>query len=450
MAVQYGAFMEKFLLQPSSPSDQLPLTGLTFAVKDIFDMDGHVTGFGNPEWLRTHPPANHTAPTVSTILRGGATCIGRTIMDEMAYSINGENFHYGTPQNPCASDRVPGGSSSGSAVAVGTDTGGSVRVPASYCGILGFRPSHGAVSTSGVVPMAQSFDTVGWFARDPVVFKKVGLLLLQQPEVEHQKPTQVLIAEDCFKLSSIPSERLTQAFVNSVKKLFGGHLIKQVNLGNYVEEKVPSLKQFMIEGNAGNEHSIPSLAALARSLQLLQRYEFKINHEEWVRTYNPHLGPGISERVSEAMRATDENIDLCHSIKIELRRALAALLEVLYLSRMLHDFGVLAIPTVPGPPPKLNTDVSELHDFRAKAFSLLSIAGVSGFCQVSIPLGLYNGLPVSISLVANHGSDGFLLNVVHSLYNTLEEEQWINLSSLDDEIFVFHRPSLAVDNESLE
>ncbi|XP_038878397.1 amidase 1-like isoform X1 [Benincasa hispida] len=422
MAVQYyGAFMEKFLLQPSSPSDELPLNGLTFAVKDIFDMDGHVTGFGNPEWLRTHRPANQTAPAVLTILRGGASCIGRTIMDEMAYSINGENFHYGTPQNPYALDRVPGGSSSGSAVAVGaklvdfslgTDTGGSIRVPASYCGILGFRPSHGAVSTSGVVPMAQSFDTVGWFARDPVVLKKVGRLLLQHPEVEHQKPTQVLIAEDCFKLSSIPSERLTQAFINSVKKLFGGHLIKQVVLGTYLVDKVPSLKHFMIEGNAGHEHSIPSLAALARSMQLLQRYEFKINHEEWVRTYNPHLGPGISERVSEAMRATNENIDLCHNIKMELREALAALLE---------EFGVLAIPTVPGPPPKLNTDISKLHDFRAKAFSLLSIAGVSGFCQVSIPLGLYNGLPVSISLLAKHGSDGFLLNVVHSLYNTLEE-----------------------------
>ncbi|XP_038878398.1 amidase 1-like isoform X2 [Benincasa hispida] len=361
MAVQYyGAFMEKFLLQPSSPSDELPLNGLTFAVKDIFDMDGHVTGFGNPEWLRTHRPANQTAPAVLTILRGGASCIGRTIMDEMAYSINGENFHYGTPQNPYALDRVPGGSSSGSAVAVGaklvdfslgTDTGGSIRVPASYCGILGFRPSHGAVSTSGVVPMAQSFDTVG-------------------------------------------------------------HLIKQVVLGTYLVDKVPSLKHFMIEGNAGHEHSIPSLAALARSMQLLQRYEFKINHEEWVRTYNPHLGPGISERVSEAMRATNENIDLCHNIKMELREALAALLE---------EFGVLAIPTVPGPPPKLNTDISKLHDFRAKAFSLLSIAGVSGFCQVSIPLGLYNGLPVSISLLAKHGSDGFLLNVVHSLYNTLEE-----------------------------
>ncbi|CAK9328360.1 unnamed protein product [Citrullus colocynthis] len=424
MAVQdHGAFIQKFLLQMSSPSDQLPLTGLTFAVKDIFDIDGYATGFGNPEWLRTHPPANQTAPAVLAILRGGATCIGKTIMDEMAFSISGENFHYGTPQNPCALNRTPGGSSSGSAVAVGaklvdfslgTDTGGSVRVPASYCGILGFRPSHGVVSTSGVIPMTQSFDTVGWFARDSAILERVGRLLLQEPEVERYKPTQVLIAEDCFKLSSIPSERLTQALVNSVKKLFGGHLIKRISLGKYVEDKVPSLKHFMIEENDGYKHSIPSLAALVRSKRLLQRHEFKINHGEWVGSYKSHLGPGTSERILEYIRdATDENTDLSRSIQIELREALAALLE---------NFGVLAIPTVPGPPPKLNTDISELYDFRAKAFSLLTIAAVSGVCQVSIPLGLYDGLPVSISLLAKHGSDGFLLNVVDSLYSTLKEE----------------------------
>ncbi|GFY94771.1 amidase 1 [Actinidia rufa] len=142
----HGAFMEKFILQPSSSIRELPLKGLTFAVKDIFDVDGYITGFGNPDWARTHSAATSTAPAVLAVLRGGATCVGKTVMDEMAYSINGENQHYGTPENPCAPDRVPGGSSSGSAVAVGakvvdfslgTDTGGSVRVPASYCGIFG-------------------------------------------------------------------------------------------------------------------------------------------------------------------------------------------------------------------------------------------------------------------------------------------------------------------------
>uniref|UniRef100_A0A2N9I3G1 Amidase domain-containing protein n=1 Tax=Fagus sylvatica TaxID=28930 RepID=A0A2N9I3G1_FAGSY len=417
-----GAFLDKFLLQPTPSTHQLPLNALTFAVKDIFDVEGYVTGFGNPDWARTHPAATSTAPAVLAVLRGGATCVGKTVLDEMAYSINGENKHYGTPRNPCVPDRVPGGSSSGSAVAVGaklvdfalgTDTGGSVRVPASYCGILGFRPSHDAISTAGVIPMAQSFDSVGWFARNPVILNRVGRVLLQLPDVDPVKPSQIIIAEDCFQLSTIPSDRVAEPLFKSVDKLFGGDLVKHAILGDYVKEKVPSLKQFMTKGNADQEYNIPSLAALSSAMRVLQRYEFKNNHGEWVRTVKPDLGPGISERVWEAVKTTDENVDVCHSVKIELRAALNALLG---------DFGVLAIPTVPGPPPELQSDPTPLEAFRAKAFSLLSIAGVSGFCQVSIPLGLYDNLPVAISLLAKHGSDGFLLNLVEIIYDTLQEE----------------------------
>ncbi|XP_062002694.1 amidase 1-like isoform X2 [Rosa rugosa] len=392
----YGAFTEKFLLQSSSSSHDLPLSGLTFAVKDIFDMAGYVTGFGNPDWARTHPAAESTAPSVSTFLEGGATCIGRTIMDEMAYSINGENNHYGTPVNPCAPDRVPGGSSSGSAVVVaagladfslGTDSGGSVRVPASYCGIFGFRPSHGVISTSGVVPLAQSFDTVA----------------------------QLIIAEDCFQLSSIPSDRVKQGLVHSVEKLFGGHVLKHANLGDVVKDKVPSLNCFFEKGNTSQEDNIPSLAALSSAMRTLERHEFKNNHGEWVMTVRPDIGPAdrINERVWEAVRAADENIDICYSVKTELCAA---------LTELLGDAGVLAIPTVPGLPPKLHTDPTTLEAYRHRAFSFLSIAVVSGFCQVVIPLGMYEGLPVSVSLLAKHGSDGFLLSLVETLYATLKEQ----------------------------
>ncbi|KAE8010183.1 hypothetical protein FH972_006573 [Carpinus fangiana] len=412
----YGAFMEKFLLQPSSSADVLPLNALTFAVKDIFDMDGYVTGFGNPDWLRTHPAATSTAPSVLAVLSQGATCVGKSVMDEMAYSIYGENIHYGTPRNPCVPDRVPGGSSSGSAVAVGaklvdfalgSDTGGSVRVPASYCGILGFRPSHDAISTAGVIPMAQSFDTVGWFARDPVILNRVGRALLHLPDVGPVSPTQIIIAEDCFQLSTIPTDRITRPLVKSVEKLFGGHLVKHAVLGDYVKDKVPSLKPFTRKGNADQDYNIPSLAALSSAMRLLQRHEFKMNHGEWVRTVKPDLGPWIAERVQEALMTTDDNIDICHSVKTELRTALTALLA---------DSGVLAVPTVPGPPQKLLTEATSLETFHARAFSLLSIAGVS------IPLGLYDNLPVAISLLAKRGSDGFLLNLVETLYDTLKEE----------------------------
>ncbi|XP_022747571.1 amidase 1 [Durio zibethinus] len=422
---EFGAFMEKFILQQSSSPRQLPLSGLTFAVKDIFDVDGYVTGFGNPDWKRTHSAAITTAPAVLDVLEGGATCVGKTVMDEMAYSINGENIHYGTPTNPCAPDRVPGGSSSGSAVAVGarlvnfslgTDTGGSVRVPASYCGILGFRPSHDAVSTSGVIPMAQSFDTVGWFAQDPVVLKQVGCVLLHLPNVNPVTPSQIIIPEDCFSLSSIPSDRTIQVLVKSVEKLFGGQILKHVVLGDYVKAKVPSLQNFMTKGNEEHAYNIPSLAALSSAMRLLQRYEFKNSHAEWVTTVNPNFGPGLSERIWDAIRTPEQNIDVCHSVRTELQAALTSLLE---------DQGILALPTVPGDPPKLQTNPATLEVFRARAFSLLSIAGVSGFCQVSIPLGMHNNLPVSISLLAKHGSDAFLLNLVETLYDTIQEEAGI-------------------------
>ncbi|KAF3965994.1 hypothetical protein CMV_009864 [Castanea mollissima] len=318
----YGAFMEKF------------------------DVDGYVTGFGNPDWARTHPAATSTAPAVLAILRGGATCVGKTVLDEMAYSMNGENKHYGTPKNPCAPDPVPGGSSSGSAVAVGAK-------------LVDF--------------------SLGWFARDPVILNRVGRVLLQLPEVDPIIPSQIIIAEDCFQLSTIPSDRATEPLVKSVNKLFGGDLVKHAVLGDYVKEKVPSRKQFMTKGNVDQEYNIPSLAALASVVELLLRYEVKNNHGKWT----------------------------------ELRAALNALLG---------DFGVLIIPTVPGPPPKLQSDPILLEAFRVRASSLQSIAGVSGFCQVSIPLGLYDNLPVAISLLAKHGSDAFLLILVEILYDTLQEE----------------------------
>ncbi|XP_031103163.1 amidase 1 isoform X2 [Ipomoea triloba] len=366
----YGAFIDKFTLQPNSSSPQLPLHGLTFAVKDI---------------------------------------------------INGENIHYGTPRNPCAADRVPGGSSSGSAVAVGamlvdfslgTDTGGSVRVPASYCGIFGIRPSHGVVSTTGVIPMAQSFDTVGWFARDSSILKQVGKVLLPSQDLLPVRPNQIIIAEDCFKLQDFWGSQFTKALINSIEKLYGRGTIKHAHLGEIVKENVPSLKPFMSQGSEGQEY-IPSLLALSNAMRLLQRYEFKENHGEWISTIKPNLGPGIAERAWEALKTTDEKIDVCLSVKAELKEALVALLG---------DAGILAIPTVPGPPPKLQTDPTSLEAFRVKAFSLLSIAGVSGVCQVNIPLGVHGNLPVGISLLAKHGSDLFLLDIVDTIYGTLKEQ----------------------------
>ncbi|XP_074326376.1 amidase 1-like isoform X2 [Apium graveolens] len=427
---QCGAFIEKFVLKSpsssssSSSSQELPLNGLTFAVKDVFDVEGYVTGFGNPDWARTHSAATSTAPAITALLRAGATCVGKTVLDEMAYGVSGENKHYGTPTNPSAPDRVPGGSSSGSAVAVGagivdfslgTDTGGSVRIPASYCGIFGFRPSHGVIETTGVIPMAQSFDTIGWFARDPVLLNQVGRILLQIPQTDPLRLSRIIIAEDCFNHVSLPSDRTTGVLANSVKKLFGGDVIRKTRLGDYVVQNVPSLKHFRYKVIGNQDYDTESLVSLSYSMRLLVRYQLKNNHGEWVRTVKPDFDLRMSERVQGALTTTEKDIEHCHSVKTEFRDALSALLG---------DCEILAIPTVPGPPPKLQSEaLVSSKSFRNRSyFSFLSVAALSGFCQVSIPLGNHDGLPVSVSLVAKLGSDGFLLNFVESLDETIKEQ----------------------------
>src|SRR5438034_4063347 len=184
-----------------------PLAGLTFAAKDLFDIAGHVTGAGNPDWLALHQPAARTAPLVQRLVDSGASMVGKTHTDELSRGIFGENAHYGTPTNPKAPGRVPGGSSSGSAAAaaagtcdfaLGSDTGGSVRVPASFCGLYGIRPTHGRVHLSGAMAMAPSFDVAGWFASGPGVFRRVGHVLLEGVS-SPARVEALLVLEDAFE-----------------------------------------------------------------------------------------------------------------------------------------------------------------------------------------------------------------------------------------------------------
>ncbi len=174
-----------------APLAQGALSGKTFVFKDLFDVAGYVTGAGNPKWLASHAPAQHTSPLILRLLEQGATCLGRVQTDELAYSLNGQNIHYGTPVNPAAPDCIPGGSSSGSAIAVaradvdfsiGTDTGGSVRVPASYNGLFGLRPTLGKLDLSDCFKLSDSFDTAGIFSRDLGLLSDVYALLASQPE----------------------------------------------------------------------------------------------------------------------------------------------------------------------------------------------------------------------------------------------------------------------------
>ncbi|CAK7349587.1 unnamed protein product [Dovyalis caffra] len=489
----FGAFIEKLQLlpppQPAPPIAPHPLTGLTFAVSDLFEIEGYVTGFGHPDWAKTHEAASRTSPVVSTLVEGGATCIGKTVIDELAYSIHGENKHYGTPTNPAVPARVPGGSCSGAAVAVaadlvdfslglefrnfqiafqqmfyakpfvvpgllfqtismlvmvmcyvdpqrelesgihlcdigycwsGVDTVGGVRVPAGFCGVIGFRPSYRTISKIGVLPVSASLDTVdrialfvarGWFAKDPNVLQLVGHVLLQPAFGGQRNPRQIIMADDCFQLLNIPVDRVAQVVINSTEKHFGRQVLKHEILDVYLNSKVPSLKEFHNK-NTNGEVKTSSLKLLANVMQLLHRYEFRSNHEEWISTEKPILEPNFSAQMNEVMEISDAEVELCKSIREEMRSAINSLLK---------DDGIMVIPTTAYLPPKLGGKEILSEEYQSTSFSLLSIASLSGCCQVTVPLGYYNKCPVSVSLIARHGSDRFLLDTVRTIYTSLQE-----------------------------
>ncbi|KAI5075967.1 hypothetical protein GOP47_0008032 [Adiantum capillus-veneris] len=430
-----GAFIKFLELhpppQPAPPIAPHPLTGLTFAIKDIFDVEGFVTGFGLPEWEMTHEPAPHTAHAVATLVQAGATCIGKTQMDEMGCGISGHNDHYEDLVNPVSSDYAPGGSSGGSAVAVstelvdfalGTDTGGDVRVPAAFCEVLGFRPSHGSVSCSGVVPVSQSLDTVGWFARDAKVLYKVGQVLLRPPLSEVKQPRRILIADDCFRLLSVSESRHLSVALNAIENAFGKQAITHVKLGEYFASKISGLKMslvcFRVDGEKGKaERGFAALKSLSDACQLLQGHEFKLNHEDWIHNSTALSASG---RVKSALETNSELVSESLKLRNETRSS---------MSELLMSDSLLLIPTVVGPPPMLRTKPSVWVDFEEKALTLLSVASMSGCCQVSIPVGSINGYPSAISLVGKHGADHFLLNAADLLFPVLQKEAEIYTST---------------------
>lgn len=275
-----GAFCRDNHIALESTTGRGPLSGLTFAVKDVFHIKGARTGFGQPDWLRTHEPATGTAAVVRQLLDAGAAMRGKTLSDELAYSLTGENVHYGTPTNPFDPDRIPGGSSNGSVAAVagrlvdfavGTDCGGSVRLPASYCGVLGIRPSYGRVSLQGVIPFGPSFDVAGWFARDPDIFQRVGDVLLGSDVRTPPPPRRVLLVPEAFDMvDSAVSEALGPA-VAALSDLVGASAEKDV--------------------------STDGLWSWFETFRFIQAAEVWGNHGAWIEAVRPELGPGIKERI---------------------------------------------------------------------------------------------------------------------------------------------------------
>lgn len=365
------------------PSGSGILDGLTFAAKDVFHIAGVRTGFGNPDWLASHPPEDHTATVVRSMLDAGAELVGKTLTDELTYSLTGENAHYGTPVNPAAPDRIPGGSSNGSASAVagklvdfalGTDCGGSVRLPASYCGILGMRPTHDRVSVNGVIPFAGSFDVVGWFARDPTTFEQVGSILLNEPPSK-TLPRRLFIADDAFALVLPEVRRAVQPGATKLAEIVA------------VAENLTV--------------SPDGLRAWFEIFRVVQGSEVWANRKAWIEAVKPTIGPGVRERIEWASALGEAEI-------ADATKAYAVVKKT--IRDIFKPGEALCLPTSPRVAPLKSEPASKLeNEYRMQAMCLLCIAGLGGLPQISLPVADVDGLPLGLSIAGAAGSDMQLL-----------------------------------------
>ncbi|MEM1300062.1 MAG: amidase [Pseudomonadota bacterium] len=373
-----NAFIEIFELEGAPDG---PLAGLTFCAKDIYDVAGHQTGCGSPDWAASHPVATAHAPPVAALLNAGARLLGKTHTDEIAYSLMGVNAHYGTPINAAAPDRIPGGSSSGSVAAVaaglvdiglGSDTGGSVRMPASFCGVYGLRTTHGAVPIEGTMPLAPSLDTVGWFARSLELMDR-GAEAFGLPPSEGAQP-RLLLPVDAWALAEPETVAAVGPELARLETKFG-----------------PATPVILAPGG---------LHGWFEAFRVCQAAEVWQAHKDWVEAVKPNFGPGVADRFEMASKITADAWQAATAVRAEVRTR---------LSDLLADGQMIVLPTSPGPAPLREMDNAGLDDFRVRALHLLCAAGLAGYPQLSLPAGQVDSAPLGLSLIGAAGSDRALI-----------------------------------------
>ncbi|WP_394220713.1 amidase [Alteromonas gracilis] len=365
------------------------LRGLELAVKDLFHIKGLPTAAGNPDWLATHALPETTNCCVQSMLNSGAIFKGKTVTDELAYSLHGQNKHYEDLINPIAPERIPGGSSSGSAVAVsshladiglGTDTGGSIRVPASYQGLWGLRTTHGVVACDNMVALAPSFDTVGWLTRDLDTLQRV--------------------AEVC-----IPSSTQKE-FAKKPRLGFAEHLFNQTAHGSLCGswlKKLAHKNDCIAFSKARLDLNALKTAATFRTLQGAEIWQ---QHGEWIEETQPDIASDIMLRLDWCKTITTHDIQQAKAQQTVVVNQLKTLFE---------EVEVLVIPTTPGIAPLCNADETTLANDRNALLALTAIAGLAGLPQLHLPLFTLHNAPCGLSLVGKKGNDLALLALAKAL-----------------------------------
>jgi amidase len=392
-----------FVLGPRTeraPTGHGRLDGIRLAVKDLIDMGGAVTGGGNPDWANSHAEAAADAPCVAALRAAGARVVGKTVTDERAFSLEGENTFFGTPVHPLDPERLPGGSSSGSAAAVawgeadlalGTDTGGSVRVPASFCGVFAMRPTHGRIPLAGVLPFAPSLDTVGWFARDAALLRNAGQVLLGSRRTQAGQPLKLCIASDTLELASPPVHEALRdwarrAGVREERAAFG-------------------------EGGRQGTHGAPPWRDWLTAYATLQGLEIRSHLGPWIRAQRPTFGPAIAARFAGALALDEALWPRWRDWRMAAAQALRA--------RLGPDEAWL-VPAAPTVALHRAAGAEERGSFYEHALALGALAGLAGLPQIVLPLCQAEGLPVGLSFISAPGNDERLLDLAMALSPTKE------------------------------
>ena len=379
-----SAFVPHDLTDPIEGRPDGPLAGFTAAVKDMYDIAGYCAGAGNPHWLASRLPASTHAGAVKKLLDAGATIIGKTVCDEFFYSITGANAHYGTPVNPRAPARLPGGSSSGSAsacaagacdLALGSDTAGSVRIPAALCGLYGIRVGQRRFDMAGATAMAPSFDAGGWFSATPGLFRRVGAALLEPPE-RTSPIAEMLILDDAFETVDEPVAAVVAAVLAAAQEL------------------LPS---------PWHERAAPEgLDSWREAMRVVQAHEVWASFGEFITEQRPKLGAGIRERMEIAAKISGAKVVAARDLTAQAAQR---------MHKLAGPGTVLALPTAPSIAPPLTTPSDELESFRVRAMRLVCMASISGLPQVTIPAGTADAAPVGLSFIGWRGGEEALLSL---------------------------------------
>lgn len=384
-----GAFMPHNITEPIRGSGQGPLAGKTFAVKDLYHIAGRKVSNGNPDYYDWVEPKTKTSVAVQQLLDAGADIVGITVCDEFFYSLSGDNAHYGAPRNLRAPGRMPGGSSSGSAAAMGaemcdfslgSDTGGSVRVPASFCGLYGIRPSHGRVDLSNAHPMAPSFDTAGWFTNDAELFRDIGPVLLDG-NATAGTPERMLVLTDTF-------ERATPDVKQALETVLAA-----------AADILPTGEPVAVAGE-------DTLDIWWDAFRVIQAGEVKQTNVPWVEEHEPKLGPGIRERFAMAAAITAEETNAANAVRERVRKRVLSLAV---------PGTILCLPTAPVIAPPLDAGSEDLEFFRANTMALTCISGHTGLPQIAIPAANVDGCPIGLSFIGWPGGDEALLDLAVAL-----------------------------------